>query len=241
LDALLQLEGASFGYGRRAVVSGVDLRVDPGAFVGLVGPNGAGKTTLFRGMLGLIPALTGRVLRPDRPMGYVPQKDNLDPIYPLRVDEVVRMGGLHRLQGWRRIRPEERRLALECLERVGLADRARAPFADLSGGQRQRVLVARALMVRPSLLLLDEPTSGVDQAAQQRIVELLRLLHADGVAILLVSHQIPLLRGVVERVLWVERGRVRAGSPQELLDPERLERLFEDEARSERPRARRES
>jgi ABC-type Mn2+/Zn2+ transport system ATPase subunit len=174
-------------------------------------------------------------------MGYVPQKDNLDPIYPLRVDEVVLMGGLHRLRGWRRIRPEERRLALECLERVGLADRARAPFADLSGGQRQRVLIARALMVRPSLLLLDEPTSGVDQAAQQRIVELLRALHDDGVAILLVSHQIPLLRGLVERVLWVERGQITSGEPEELLSPERLERLFEDEVHRERPRARRES
>ena len=241
MDCLLQLEGASFGYGRRVVVSAVDLRVDPGAFLGLVGPNGAGKTTLFRGVLGLIPTLAGRVERPAEPMGYVPQKDNLDPIYPLRVDEVVRMGGLHRLRGWRRIRPAERRLALECLERVGLADRARAPFADLSGGQRQRVLIARALMVRPRLLLLDEPTSGVDHAAQQRIVAVLRQLHGDGVAILLVSHQIALLRELVESVLWIERGQVRAGGPEELLSRERLERLFEDEVRAERPRARRES
>ena len=103
------------------------------------------------------------------------------------------------------------------------------------------MLIARALMVRPSLLLLDEPTSGVDHAAQQRIVELLRALHDDGVAILFVSHQIPLLRSLVERVLWVERGQVSAGDPEELLSPERLERLFEDEVRSERPRARRES
>jgi ABC-type Mn2+/Zn2+ transport system ATPase subunit len=227
VESLLNLQRASFGYGRRAIVSGVDLRVGPGELIGLVGPNGSGKTTLFRGILGLLPALTGRVERPASPMGYVPQKDNLDKIFPLRVDEVVRMGGVHRLRGLRRVRTAERELALECLERVRLVDQTRKPFAELSGGQRQRALIARALMVQSKLLLLDEPTSGIDDAAQGQVVEVLRQLHLEGVAILIVSHQISLLRELVDRVVWVEGGFAREVSPEVLCDAQRLEGMFE--------------
>jgi ABC-type Mn2+/Zn2+ transport system ATPase subunit len=227
MGILLRLEQASFGYARRAIVSGVDLTVGAGDFIGIVGPNGSGKTTLFRGILGLIPALAGKVERATKAIGYVPQREALDPIFPLRVDEVVHMGAYGRLRGWRALPREERDLALACLERVGMADRRAAQFASLSGGQRQRVLIARALMVRPQLLLLDEPTSGVDRAAQARVLRLLtELREREQMAVLLVSHQVAMVRESVQRVLWVAGGRAVEGVAAELLRPENLDRLY---------------
>jgi ABC-type Mn2+/Zn2+ transport system ATPase subunit len=223
---LLRVERAAFGYGGRAVLSGVELTLDAGEFVGIVGPNGAGKTTLFRGLLGLAPTLEGRVQRADVPLGYVPQREGLDALYPLRVDEVVRLGAAGRLSGLRRFGSAERALCAASLERVGLSEHAGAAFAALSGGQRQRVLIARALMARPRLLLLDEPTSGVDRGARQAILALLRELNAEGLTILLVSHELALLRAAVREVLWVAGGRVERRRADELLDPANLDQLF---------------
>jgi len=226
VQELLQLEGASFGYGADTVVAGVDLVVHAGDFVGIVGPNGAGKTTLFRGMLGLIPPRSGRVERHVQAVGYVPQRDTLDPIYPLSVREVVEMGAFGSLRGLRRLGREQRERARALLERVALDAEAASPFTALSGGQRQRALIARALMVEPRLLLLDEPTSGVDRHAEVLILELLRELNREGLAVLLVSHQLGLLRQTVRQVLLVRDGRVRAGSPEELLGFEGLEGTY---------------
>lgn len=221
------MQNAAFGYGRRAVVSGVNLRVEPGQFLGLVGPNGAGKTTLFRGLLGLIPPLEGRVERGARAIGYVPQRESLDALYPVTVEEVVQMGAYAKLRGLRRLPRAERERAVVCLERVGLAERRAAPFSTLSGGQRQRVLIARALMVEPELLLLDEPTTGVDRGAQAHILQLLSELNAtQRLAVLLVSHQISMVRQTVQRVLWVAEGRVTEGLAAQMLAPENLDRLY---------------
>ncbi len=224
---LLRLEQVSFGYEGRAILGGVDLTVGPREFLGIVGPNGAGKTTLFRGLLGLLRPLSGRVQRAPASVGYVPQREGLDALFPLRVDEVVRMGAGGRLGGLRTLPKAEHALAHDCLLRVGLVERAHAPFASLSGGQRQRVLIARALMARPRLLLLDEPTSGVDRAARRVILELLQELHAQGgLAILLVSHELALLREAVQEVLWVAGGRVERRAARDLLKPENLDQLF---------------
>lgn len=224
---LIRLEGASFGYGRRAIVSGVDLEIGAGRFLGIVGANGSGKTTLFRGLLGLIPPLAGRCERsPEAVFGYVPQRESLDANYPLSAREVVEMGAYGRLGGARATSRADRAEAEALLGRVGLAQEAGRPFSELSGGQRQRVLLARALLVRPTVLLLDEPTSGVDRGAEERILGLLRELHAQGLSILIVSHALPMVRSAVERVLMVAEGRVEQGDPVEMLSGARLERLF---------------
>lgn len=227
MSALLVAQDAAFGYGRKPVVSGVNLAIEPGQFFGIVGPNGSGKTTLFRGLLGLIPTLHGSVERRTRAIGYVPQRESLDALYPVTVEEVVQMGAFAKLHGLRRLPRAERERAIACLERVGLAERRRLPFSTLSGGQRQRVLIARALMVEPELVLLDEPTTGVDRAAQAHILELLNELNASqGLAVLLVSHQISMVRETVQRVLWVADGHVQEGLAAQMLAPENLDRLY---------------
>lgn len=230
MTVLLRAERAAFGYGSKPVIAEVDLEITEGDFFGIVGPNGAGKTTLFRGLLGLIRPLVGRVERRADAIGYVPQRETLDAIYPVSVEEVVQMGAYGKLRGWRGLSYDDRELARDVLERVGMADRRDAAFSSLSGGQRQRVLIARALMVRPQVLLLDEPTSGVDRAAQTRIMELLKELNTkDSMAILLVSHQLGLVRESVETVLWVSDRRVVRGPASEMLRPERLDRLYSSE------------
>jgi ABC-type Mn2+/Zn2+ transport system ATPase subunit len=227
MPALITAERAAFGYHKVPVVIGVDLAVERGDFLGIVGPNGAGKTTLFRGLLGLVPALAGRVVRSTRAVGYVPQRETLDPIYPVTVEEVVQMGGFGALRGWRGVSGEVRERAKASLEKVGLYERRASAFSSLSGGQRQRVLIARALMVEPEVMLLDEPTSGVDRAAQARILELLvELNRSRGMAVLLVSHQLSMVRETVRRVVWVAEGRVRQGDAATMLAPENLDRLY---------------
>jgi ABC-type Mn2+/Zn2+ transport system ATPase subunit len=224
---LVALDDVTLGYDGRPVLEHVSFGVESGEFVALLGPNGAGKTTLFRGILGLIPLLSGRITygfdRRLEPPGYVPQKETLDPIFPLTVAEVVVMGTYARLAPLRPVGRRERARAATCLDRVGLAHLAGHAFWTLSGGQRQRVLIARALAAEPTLLLLDEPTAGIDPGAEAGIMELISRLNRErGLTVILVSHHLRVVRSVVGTVIWVEDGIVTRGSTAELLAPERL-------------------
>ena len=205
----------------------MDLELEGGDFVALLGPNGAGKTTLLRGMAGLLPVLAGTLEygfdRAVNPLGYVPQREALDPTFPLTVHEVVLMGTYARLGPLRRAGRRQRRLATDCLAQVGLAAISEQRFASLSGGQKQRVLIARALAADPGLLLLDEPTAGVDAPATGAIMEILGRLNRDhGLTVVLVTHQVRMLGGLANAVLWVQDGQVTRGRPEELLTLERL-------------------
>jgi ABC-type Mn2+/Zn2+ transport system ATPase subunit len=228
---LLELQDVSLGYDGRPVLEHVSFGVARGEFAALLGPNGAGKTTLFRGMLGLIPVLAGRIVygfdRRASPPGYVPQKETLDPIFPLTVHEVVLMGTYARLGPLRPVGRREHRLAAECLAQVGQAELADQPFWALSGGQKQRVLIARALAVEPELLLLDEPTAGIDPGAERGIMDLIARLNRErGLTVVLVSHHLRLVRALVSTVIWVEDGAVAKGPTAALLAPERLAAVF---------------
>ena len=211
--ALVELRDVSLGYERSPVLEHVSLAIERGEFLALLGPNGAGKTTLLRGILALIPVLAGRIDygfdRRSSPPGYVPQRDVLDPIFPLSVFEVVLMGAYARLSPLQPVGRARRRLAAECLDRVGLADLARRPFWMLSGGQKQRVLIARALAVQPEIMLLDEPTAGVDAEAEQAITDLLaRLNREQGLTVVLVTHHVGRIRAAVRSAVWIDDGRV---------------------------------
>ena len=227
----IALRDVSLGYDGRPVLEHLSLTIERGEFLALLGPNGAGKTTLLRGILGLIPVLAGHIEygfdRLTHPPGYVPQRETLDPIFPLTVFEVVLMGTYGRLALLQPVGRRQRQLAAHCLERVGLADLAKRPFWVLSGGQKQRVLIARALAVEPSLLLLDEPTAGVDPGAATAIMELIaRLNHDQDLTVMLVSHHLQLVRSLVHSVLWVGDGCASKGATEVMLAPERIMNVF---------------
>jgi ABC-type Mn2+/Zn2+ transport system ATPase subunit len=223
--ALIRLDDVALGYGGGAVLGHVSLTIERREFIALLGPNGSGKTTLLRAMLGLMPVLAGRIEygfdRSTRPPGYVPQENRLNPIFPLTVLDVVLMGTYARLAPLRPVGRRQRHCAARCLEQVGLADLAARSFWELSGGQKQRVLIARALAVEPIILLLDEPTAGVDPEAAISIMELIAQLNREhGLTVVLVTHQLPLVRRLADAVVWVEAGHVEKGSAASALTPE---------------------
>jgi ABC-type Mn2+/Zn2+ transport system ATPase subunit len=227
----VDLRDVRLGYDGRTVLDGVSFTVEQGEFLALLGPNGAGKTTLLRAMLGLVVPLAGRIEygfdRHAHPPGYVPQRETLDPIFPLTALEVVLMGTYARLRPLQLVGARQHRVAAACLDEVGLAATAEQPFWALSGGQKQRVLIARALASEPRVLLLDEPTSGVDPGGVTATMEVIARLNRDrGLTVVLVSHQLRLVRELVGSVVWVEGGRTVKGSTEEMLSPERVEDIF---------------
>jgi len=211
-DALLRVEKADFGYDGRAVVRGASLVVHPDEFVVLLGSNGSGKTTLMRGLLGFLAPLAGRLeRRAGLRIGYVPQRETLDPLFPLSAQDVVQQGAWRDLPFWRFTGTREKARARESLALCRASDFARRRYATLSGGQRQRVLLARALATDPELLLLDEPTAGVDPETERSLLDLLHELRAArGLAVWMVTHHIHSIAGRTDRTVVVEDGQVSA-------------------------------
>ncbi|WP_218123408.1 metal ABC transporter ATP-binding protein [Quadrisphaera sp. DSM 44207] len=219
--AVLSYRRCSLGYRGVPVVRDVDLQVRPRDCLALLGPNGSGKTTLVRGALGLAEVLSGELevlgtgvahLRRRAALGYVPQRHTVAASVPVTVAEVVAVGRLPRTGPLRRLTPAARRrdrLAVSgALEAVGLADRARSSVAQLSGGQQRRVLIARALAAEPEVLLLDEPTAGVDEENQHALVEVLAELSSAGTTMVIVTHELAAVRGLVDRAVRLVDGRV---------------------------------
>jgi ABC-type Mn2+/Zn2+ transport system ATPase subunit len=176
----------------------------------MAGPNGSGKTTLFRAILGLLPVLDGSIERNCllSDFGYVPQSTSLDSNFPLTAGEVVEMGSYGRLRPYQRMPVEEKEKGKKSLDQVGLSHLAAGPFFSLSGGQRQRILIARALMVDPKVLILDEPLSGVDQESRMAITELLIKLNRENrLAVFFSSHDLEMVRTFADKILRVDNGK----------------------------------
>jgi zinc transport system ATP-binding protein len=223
----VELRDASFAYpAGPAVLQRVDLHVRQGEFVAVAGPNGGGKTTLLRLILGLERPTKGEALLFGVPadrfarrsaLGYLAQRAQLGLDAPATVREVVTAGRLPRAGLWGPLSRNDRELVETAIERVGLADVATRPLAQLSGGQQQRSFIAKALASEPQLLILDEPTAGVDAEAQEALAGLLNRLHGElGVTVLYVSHEFGAVERFVERIVLVRGGIVFDGPPDQL-------------------------
>jgi zinc transport system ATP-binding protein len=227
MQLAIELDELSFRYERGGLVlSGVDLAVAAGEFVAIAGPNGGGKTTLLRLVLGLERPSSGRALLYGEHaesfshrsrLGYLPQRAQLGVEAPATVREVVSAGRVAASRLLGPMRRHDRQLVTEAIERVGLADRADDPIRTLSGGMQQRAFIAKALAGQPSLLALDEPTTGVDAESQDALAELLARLHSElGVTILYVSHEFGAVERHVERLVLVRGSIVFDGPPRDL-------------------------
>src|SRR5687767_3748668 len=227
-DPLLRLERLAVGYDRQPVLKDLNAEIARGDSIGLLGANGSGKTTLLKTIAGVLRPLAGDVLFPnaERPVvGFVPQRESLAQPFLLSNLEVVLMGACGRVGPGKFLGAGERSRATECLEKTGAGSLARERFAELSGGQKQRVLIARALMAQPDLLLLDEPTAGVDNAATKAIADLLLKLNTEAITIVMVNHDLPVVRRVARRIFWVRDGRLEQGDAAEMLNAARREEL----------------
>lgn len=225
---LVKFDRVTLGYGRRAVLTDLNFDIPEGDFLGLVGPNGAGKTTILRAILGNLAPLSGTVtLANGLRFGYVPQRDSVEYNFPLKVIDVVLMGRYDRIGLGRRPKRADRDLAMAALEHVGMAPLAERGLNTLSGGQKQRALIARALVGEPNILVLDEPTNGMDLVSTTQILSLVRALHeSDGITVLMVSHALNEVANYVERIALVLEGGFRLGRVNEIMTEAMLSSMY---------------
>jgi ABC-type Mn2+/Zn2+ transport system ATPase subunit len=228
---LVQIRELTCGYGGRPALMDVDLEIWPGEFVGLLGPSGAGKTTLLRAILGSVQIYRGQVLvegqpvgRRRIPVGYVPQLETVDWNFPITVEEVALLGLASSPWPWPM--PRERQWAHAVLERLGIAHLAKRQIRALSGGQQQRAFLARALVANPRLLLLDEPTAGVDIKTRDDILHLLHELNHEGTTIVLTTHEINAVAAHLPRIVCLNRQVVADGPPSQVLTPKTLRETY---------------
>lgn len=225
---VIELDDVSVDRGGRRVLDSITFRVRQGEFVGLVGPNGAGKTTLLKAILGLVPIAGGRIMlfgqplgprtRDRRSIGYVPQRAAVRPRFPATVEDIVMMGRYAEIGLLRLPSAEDRREVARSLEWVGIADRAKRPVGELSGGEQRRVLLAQALTASTRLLLLDEPTIGLDLPAEQEFYALLRRLQAElDLTVLIVSHDLVALAGEADQLMCINRRLHVHGNPEDVI------------------------
>jgi ABC-type Mn2+/Zn2+ transport system ATPase subunit len=234
----LEVRGLTVKYGRHLAIEEIEFVIEPGELVALVGPNGAGKSTLLHAILGAIPwtgqiALHGRTCQGRfgrSRAGFVPQQAEADRHFPINVFQVVASGRRAFLRPGQRLRAQDRQCVTRSLARVGLDGFEDRPMETLSGGQYQRVMIARALAQDADVMLLDEPLANVDRPTGQAILDLLSLLARESCAVLISTHDLPLVRKAFKRCIAINGRLVRDGEPADVLSEGGLEALFSQES-----------
>ena len=226
MQVAISADELGFAYGPTPVLHGVSFDVASGEFAALVGPNGSGKSTLIRLLLGLLRPGAGTVavlgappaqLRDRWRIGYVPQRPSVASLLPATVADVVTSGRVARRGWWRRLTADDRAAIDAALDAVDLSELRNHRMLELSGGQQQRAYIAKALATEPELLVLDEPTAGVDVDSQRRFRDALVAAQERGATVLLVSHELSAVAGDVNHVLVVRHGHIAFdGPPSEL-------------------------
>lgn len=236
-DPVVAFRGVSVDLGEQRVLQDISFAVHAGEFVGLVGPNGAGKTTLLKALLGLVPLAEGSIevfgLPPgakrghDVGIGYVPQRHAFAPGFPATVLDVARLGRLRPLGPLGRLRRETAAHARAVLAQVGIAELADRPVGRLSGGQQRRVMLAQALCASTRLLVLDEPTIGLDLPAEHEFYALLRELQARlGLTVVAVSHDLVALAGQCDELICINRRMHVHGNPEEVIHSHAIQEAY---------------
>lgn len=233
--AHLQVKNLDVAYHHSAnlALENISFQVLQGTRVAVVGPNGAGKSTLFKAMIGLLPVERGEVLVHDMPYGshgecvaYVPQREQVDWKFPVNVQDVVMMGRYGSLGWLNRPGKQDRDVVARAMAQMNITNLAHRSVGELSGGQQQRVFLARALAQEPHILLMDEPFTGVDVTTQEATLELLNQQQAQGVTLIVSTHDLNLAATRFDRVLLLNHRVIAYGSPQEVFTTDNLLRAF---------------
>lgn len=235
---LIAADGLSIGHGKRRIASGINLGLDPGEILCLLGPNGAGKTTLFRTLLGLTPALGGTIYLDGqslphlgraqiaRSVAYVPQSLNVP--FPYSVRDLVLMGRTSLMGAFARPSPRDKILAEEVLDTIGIRHLGDMPVTAISGGERQLALIARALAQQSRAIILDEPAASLDFGNRERLLDMLTRLAADGLGLIVSTHEPSHAARIAQRVLSIDRqGSTQCGPTREALTAHRLAQLYD--------------
>jgi ABC-type Mn2+/Zn2+ transport system ATPase subunit len=224
---IIQFTNTAIGYGKNVIVDEINLSVEENDFIGIVGPNGAGKTTFLKTLLGNIKPLKGNIIRNQLRFGYVPQRDTVQPLLPYTVYDVVLMGRYSLSGSFQRINEEDKRIVDESLAYIGISDLQNNNYNSLSGGQRQRTLIARALAVEPNVLILDEPTNGMDTPSHYSLLDLISRLHIEKkLTIFLVSHLLTDVANVVKKIILLDKNYFQFGSAEEMFSEENLKKTY---------------
>lgn len=230
MSTILQIENLSVSYNGRSALESVTMCVQEGERVAIVGPNGAGKSTLFKALVRLLEPQSGSVWTGGAEIGYVTQRSAVDWSFPVTVHDVVMMGRIGKMGWFRWQRPRDREVVQRCLSQVGMLEQANRQIGELSGGQQQRVFIARALAQEATILLMDEPFSGVDAAAQEMILDLLDSLPQQGVTVLVSTHDLTLAVERFDRIALLNGRLVAYGRPHEVVRPEALSAAYGGQA-----------
>lgn len=229
----LSVYDMTVAYHRKPVIWDVEFDIPAGALVGIVGPNGAGKSTLLKAVMDLTPRASGRVevfgqsYRQNRHrVGYVPQRESVDWDFPVSALDVVTMGLYSRIGWFMPVRKKHRQIAMEALDRVGIADLAKRQISQLSGGQQQRTFLARALVQDADLYLMDEPFAAVDAATEQAIVELLREMKQHGKTAVVIHHDLQSVPDYFDYVILLNMRVVAHGRVEDVFTPENLQKTY---------------
>jgi ABC-type Mn2+/Zn2+ transport system ATPase subunit len=224
---IIKFTDVATGYGNQIIHEGINVAIERNDFIGIVGPNGSGKTTFLKTLLGNLKPVRGQIERSNLIFGYVPQRDMVQPILPYTVHDVVLMGRYPLMGTFRFPSEKDRKMVGECLERVGISDLEQSVYHQLSGGQRQRTLIARALVSRPDVLILDEPTNGMDTPSHHALLRLIADLQlSNRLTVLLVSHLLTDVANLVKKLMLFEKGHFRIGPIAELLTEKNLEQIY---------------
>ncbi len=227
---ILEVYNLTVDYNGNHALQGVSFNVQAGERVAIVGPNGAGKSTLFKVMVGLLHPRTGSVENNGAEFGYITQRSAVDWSFPVTVHDVVMMGRVSKM-GWLRWqRPQDREMVRRCLAQVGMSEYANRQIRELSGGQQQRVFIARALAQEATILLMDEPFSGVDAPSQEAILEILDALRNQDVTVLVSTHDLNLAMERFDRLALLNRQLIAYGVPQQVITPQTLAAAYGGQA-----------
>jgi manganese/iron transport system ATP-binding protein len=223
----IEFDNVSIGYGKTIIHNNLTFLIERNDFVGIVGPNGSGKTTFLKTLIGNLKPLSGRIEKQNLIFGYVPQRDIVQPLLPYTVHDIVMMGRYPLLGLFKTPKKSDEEIVNESLERVEISSLKSLNYNSLSGGQRQRVLIARALAVKPDVLILDEPTNGLDTPSHNSVLNLISDLHQEiQLTIIIVSHLLTDVANLVKKIMLFQKGSFQYGFIDEILSEENLTKTY---------------